>query len=214
MKKRLFVAVGWLVGFVLWTVAVRCIDVAVIGPCGSFVGFATVNAWFHGRTGVHMALYTITDWLGLVPIAVCLMFAGVGLCQWISRERLLRVDADLLLLGGFYLVMMAVYLLFETIVINYRPVLIEGVLEVSYPSSTTLLVLCVMSTAIWQVHHRIKHRFLRCATIVTLALFTICMVFFRLVSGVHWLTDIVGGVLCSGGMVLLYDAVCHRTVRK
>ena len=100
-KKKYGTAIGLLLSFVLWTVAVTRIDVAPIGPNGSEVGFATLNGWFHRLTGVHMTLYTITDWLGLVPIAVAFGFALLGLWQWIRRRRLCRVDTDILLLGGF-----------------------------------------------------------------------------------------------------------------
>lgn len=201
-KKKYGTAIGLLLSFVLWTVAVTRIDVAPIGPNGSEVGFATLNGWFHRLTGVHMTLYTITDWLGLVPIAVAFGFALLGLWQWIRRRRLCRVDTDILFLGGFYVVVIAVYLLFESVVINYRPVLIEGVLEVSYPSSTTLLTLCVMLTALRRFHRRLP-------TAIILV-FTAITVVGRVLSGVHWLSDILGGMLVSGGLVLLYDVACRH----
>jgi undecaprenyl-diphosphatase len=31
------------------------------------------------------------------------------------------------------------------------------------------------------------------------------MVAARLASGVHWLTDIIGGILLSAGLVMIYD---------
>ena len=104
--------------------------------------------------------------------------------------------------------MLAVYLLFETVIINYRPVLIGGYLEVSYPSSTTLLVLCVIPTTMWQLRRRIRHGNLRRLVMLLLIGFMLCMVLGRLLAGVHWLTDIIGGTLLAGGMVALYDAVC------
>lgn len=200
-KKKCWLAIGLLLSFLLWTVLVTCVDVAPIGPNASEVGFSALNGWFHRLTGVHMSLYTITDWLGLVPIAVAFGFALCGLCQWIHRRRLCRVDADILLLGGFYIVVIAAYLLFESVVINYRPVLIGGVLEASYPSSTTLLTLCVMLTALrrWRRYPLLA---------VAIGAFTAFMVVGRLLSGVHWLSDIIGGILLSGGLVLLYDAAC------
>lgn len=210
MKKKVCIATGWLASFVLWTVAVSNIDVGHIGPRGSAVGFATINAWFHHLTGVHMTLYIITDWLGLVPIVVCLVFAVAGLYQWIARKRIGRVDADILMLGGFYIVTMVAYLLFESVVINYRPVLIAGYLEASYPSSTTLLVLCVMPTALWQVKRRIHRPVVSRCLVIVMVVFTAFMVVGRLLSGVHWLSDIIGGLLCSRGLVYLYDACCCR----
>ena len=93
-----------------------------------------------------MVIYTITDWLGLVPIFICLIFAGIGLAQLIQRKSLFRVDYDIIVLGIYYIIVIFGYLIFEMIPINYRPVLIDGFMEASYPSSTTLLVLSVMPT--------------------------------------------------------------------
>lgn len=208
MKKTRIVSTGcgFLAAFLLWTAAVCLVDVQAIGPKGSEVGFAGLNGWFHALTGVHMTLYTITDWMGLIPLAVAMGFGLLGLVQWIKRKRLRKVDGSILLLGGFYLAVLAVFLLFEAFVVNYRPVLIEGVLEASYPSSTTLLTLCVMPAAMLQWKERIKDKRVRTWILGVSAGFTLFMVGGRLVSGVHWLTDIVGGVLLSAGLVLLYAA--------
>ena len=160
-KKNFGIAAILLGAFVVWTAAVRLVDVQPIGPQGSTVGFATVNSWVHNLTGVHMSLYTVTDWLGLVPIGVAMGFALLGLIQWIKRKHLRQVDFSILVLGGFYLLVMAAYILFEVFVINYRPVLINGCLEASYPSSTTMLVLCVMPTTLMQLNARIKNQTLK-----------------------------------------------------
>ena len=156
-----------------------------------------------------MPLYVITDWLSLVPVGFIMGFGLLGIVQWIWRKELLKVDFSILVLGGFYMVTMVAYIFFELFVVNYRPVLIAGILEASYPSSTTMLVLCVMPTAMMQLHTRIKNGGLKRIVLIVLAVFTVLMVVFRLVSGVHWFTDIVGGILLSAGLVLLYDFVCH-----
>lgn len=212
-KKNFGIAAILLGAFVLWTVAVRLVDVQPIGPQGSAVGFATINGWVHNLTGVHMSLYTVTDWLGLVPIGAAMGFALLGLSQWMRRKHLKQVDFTILVLGGFYLLVMAVYALFEVFVINYRPVLIGGYLEASYPSSTTMLVLCVMPTATMQLNTRIKSETLkRCATFGITA-FTVFMVIGRLLSGVHWFTDIVGGALLSAGLVMLYHSIISLEIK-
>ena len=207
MKRKTLTAVGFLTAFVLWTLAVKTVDVQTIGPCASAVGFAAVNGWFHSLTGVHMTLYTITDWLGLVPVAFGFGFAILGLVQWIRRKSICRVDRSILVLGIFYIVTLAAYLFFEDFVINYRPVLIQGFLEASYPSSTTLLVLCVMPTAQLQLRSRIQNPILRRITCAAITVFIVFMVVGRLLSGVHWLTDILGGILLGLGLVTLYDAM-------
>ena len=209
--KSFFPAICLLAAFVLWTAAVCTIDVQPIGPQGSAVGFAAVNRMFHQCTGIHMMLYTITDWLGLVPCIFIIGFAVLGLTQWIRRKNLLKVDSDILLLGGFYLIVLALYLFFEEFVVNCRPVLINGFLEASYPSSTTLLVMCVMPTSMMQIKQRIRSPRLRRSVNVFLAAFTVFMVTARLISGVHWLTDIIGGMLLSTGLVMLYYSFTQPT---
>ena len=206
-KFRLFFAVSTLTAFAVWTLLVSIIDVKAIGPNGSSVGFAALNAFVHRITGVNMNLYSITDWLGLVPIFVCISFAIFGLIQWIKRKKIKKVDYSIFVLGGFYVIVIAAYLLFENLIINYRPVLINGFLEASYPSSTTMLVLCVMPTAIMQLKDRIRNKLLFKIITAAISTFIIFMVIGRLLSGVHWFSDIIGGILLSIGLVALYDFV-------
>ena len=205
-QKRLSKAAGCLAVFVLWTAVVTVVDVQAIGPMGSSVGLATINGFVHRLTGVHTALYVMTDWLSLIPAFFMLGFACLGLAQWIRRKSIALVDRSILALGGFYVLVLAAYVLFEVLVINYRPVLIEGALEASYPSSTTMLVLCVMPTAMMQMKVRIKSVPLRRCVVWMMAVYTAGMVVFRLLSGVHWLSDIIGGIGLSAGLVSLYSA--------
>ena len=218
MKKRNLRNIGVTIGlfalFILWTVAITILDVQAIGPNGSSVGFATFNGLFHKLTGVHMEIYTITDWLGLIPLCFALGFAILGLVQLIQRKSFLKVDYSILVLGGFYILVIASYLFFEKFVINYRPVLIEGNLEASYPSSTTLLVLCIMPTAMMQLNTRIRNNTTKKVILSLLAIFTAFMVIGRLISGVHWFTDIIGGVLLSTGLVMLYYLVSSLSIHK
>ena len=218
MKKRnlrnIGVTIGLFASFILWTVAITILDVQAIGPNGSSVGFATFNGFFHKLTGVHMEIYAITDWLGLIPLCFALGFAILGLVQLIQRKSFLKVDYSILVLGGFYILVIASYLFFEKFVINYRPVLIEGNLEASYPSSTTLLVLCIMPTAMMQLNTRIRNNTTKKVILSLLAIFTAFMVIGRLISGVHWFTDIIGGVLLSSGLVMLYYSVSNLLIQK
>jgi len=209
-QKNFCFAICMLIAFVMWTIAVRFIDVQAIGPQESSVGFATINRFVHNLTGVHMSLYTITDWLSLVPLVFVMGFSTLGLIQWIKRKHLLKVDYNILILGGFYIATMAVYVLFEMLVVNYRPILINGYLEASYPSSTTMLIMCVMPTAIMQFNSRIKNEVFKRCVATAITIFIIFMVIGRLISGVHWFTDIVGGALLSAGLVLMYRAIIYK----
>lgn len=202
--RKLFCALGALAAFALWTALICHVDVHPIGPNGSSVGLAALNAFFHRLTDVHMEIYVLTDWLSLIPVGFALGFAVLGLIQWIRRKSLFKVDGSILALGGFYMLVLVSYLFFERFVINYRPVLIDGFLEASYPSSTTLLVLCIMPTTMIQFKNRIGSPVVRKGILAILAVFTVFMTVGRLISGVHWLTDIIGGVLLSAGLVEAY----------
>lgn len=213
-KTELLAGLGLLAAFVIWTFVIRTVDVRPEGPNGSSVGLAAFNVWFHQLTGVNWTLYTITDWLGLVPILICICFGVLGAVQMFRRRSLLKVDPDIILLGVYYIVIIAGYVFFEMVPINYRPVLIDGVLEASYPSSTTLLVLGVMPTLKFQADRRFGDGPARKAAVIFSYLFAAFMVIGRLVSGVHWATDIIGSILLSTGLFLLYRYAVSLSDRK
>ena len=214
-ERKLLISGGaLLVAFALWTWFIQIIDVKAAGVNGTDIGFATINMWFHSITGVNMTLYIITDWLGLVPVFVCMLFGGVGFIQLIKRKSLFKVDFDIIALGIYYVIVISGYLIFEMIPINYRPILIKGFLEASYPSSTTLLVLSVMPTLSFQSNGRLQNiKIKRMIEIIT-TIFTIFMVVGRLVSGVHWLTDIIGSVFLSAGLFYIYRGIVLWNLMK
>lgn len=213
-KKNLLIGVGLLFAFIIWTFMIISVDVQNIGQRGTSVGFAVFNTWFHQITGVHLWLYTVTDWLGLVPIAICICFGFFGLVQLINRRSFFKVDFDIILLGIYYILVIFCYLIFETVPINYRPILIDGFLEASYPSSTTLLVLSVMPTLVLQIKRRSKRKTVKNAVYAFAVIFSIFMVIGRLISGVHWATDIIGSILLSFGLFELYYAAVLFTDKR
>ena len=203
-RKDLVAGAALLAAFAIWTALVQTVDVRPVGQNGTDVGFSAFNTWFHGVTGVHMGIYAITDWLGLVPVSVCLGFGVLGAVQLVRRRSLLKVDPDLLLLGVHYVLVAAAYLVFEAFPVNYRPIPIDGVMEASYPSSTTLLVLGVMPTLAYQAARRMKDGLAKGAVVASVVAFSALMVAGRLVSGVHWATDIAGSVLLAAGLFTMY----------
>lgn len=211
MKKRNlinFVATGVLfILFIIFTIALLYIDVKPIGPNGSSVAFSAINKVVSEQLGVNMILYNITDLLSVIAILIAFGFTILGLAQFIRRKSLKRVDHSIIILGGFYLLVMAAYVFFEFNIINYRPVLIDNILEASYPSSTTMLIMCVMPTAIMQFNRLIKNRNAKIIVNTISVVFTILIVVGRVLSGVHWFTDILGGILLSASLVVLYYSV-------
>lgn len=221
--KFYFIFICSLLAFLLFTLLISIIDVRAIGPADpetgitSSVGFASLNGWFHSLTGENMLLYTITDWGSLITLPIGATFLVVGIVELVKRKSFLKVDANILALGCFYILTFISYLVFEYAVVNYRPCLMEiqGVnyLEASYPSSTTLLAITLLISAIDQVNTYIKNKKIR---IILVAICSVLAAFFvvgRAISGVHWLTDIIGGVILSATLISFYIAV-KRTFLK
>ena len=210
MNKNLKKGFCFICLFVIWTLMVLMIDVKSVGVNGTNIGLSTLNVAFHQMIGFNERLYIVTDWLGLIPVLICMFFGFVGLIQWIKRKNLFQVDFDILILGIYYFLVIASYVLFEMILINYRPILIDGRMEVSYPSSTTLLVLSVMLSLYEQVNRRIKHLKYRKIMSVFIFCFTLFMILGRIISGVHWISDIIGSLFICFGYYFMYKGIVEK----
>ena len=214
MKKYLFLSIGFIVLYVVFTITLLFIDRQQVGPNAGIVGYASINAWFHNLTGVNMLLYDITDYGGIPPIIMGIGFGVLGLVEWIKRRSIRKVDNVLLILGAFYIVVFLVYILFEFMVINRRPILINGFHEASYPSSTTFLSITFMLSAIIPIKKYTKKKSLKNVLIAFVYAYMLFLVIGRLISGVHWLTDIIGSIIIGLGLVFLYNFFIKLIISK
>lgn len=209
-KNRKWIgAAALFAGFLAVTLCVLFVDVQAIGPQESSIGLAGINAYVRDIIGVNMIWYDITDLLGLAALAIAGGFGILGLWQLIKGRSLKKVDADILALGGFYVVVFGIYIFFELFVVNCRPILMEGQLEASFPSSHTMLTVCILGTAIYQFAKRLKTCLVRNAAIVISGLVIAVTVVGRLLSGVHWFSDILAGLFLSGALVFCYLWLCE-----
>ena len=205
-NKGIIVTGSLYVIFIIFTVLVKTIDVQPIGPKLSAVGFAAINQSVLKFFGINLQWYNISSWLGYIAIAVAGGFAVFGLIQFIKRRSIRKVDERILLLGVFYILIFAAYVFFELLVVNYRPIILSEGLEASFPSSHTMLVICIMVTAIMQFHYYLREKKMwMWLAIIASALIIAVTVAGRLISGVHWFTDIVAGILLSSAFIALYD---------
>ena len=204
MKKYVLPSV-LLICFVVFTILVRCIDVQPVGPENSLIGFATVNTAVHNFFGEHHLWYQLTQVFGILAIGVAAAFACVGLVQLIQRKSLLKVDRSVLALGFVYVAVIILYVLFEKLAVNVRPVITDEGLEPSYPSTHTMLILTILGTARYAVKKLLKNPKIVLILQILCLVIMVLTVIGRLICGVHWLTDIIGGLLISGALVGFYS---------
>lgn len=195
-RKNILICILLVLLSIIYTILVKYVDTSIIGPNGSIVGFSSLNSFVFNLTGNNMTLYKITEILGIIPILIALMYAVIGLIQVIDRKSL-KVDKELIALGILYIIVILIYVFFEKCIINYRPVLIDGILEASYPSSHTLLSICICGSALlinkYLFNNKKIYKYINIVSIISMVL----IVLGRLLSGVHWASDIIGSIIIS-----------------
>lgn len=203
-KKRNFLISGILLLIAItFTILVKVVDVKQIGVNNSSIGFATLNQFIFETTGVNIIWYHITDWLGLIPVFMAIVYAFIGLIQLIKRRSIFKVDKEIILLGLYYIIVIALYVFFEKVIINYRPILMNGFLKASYPSSHTLMTICICGSSILINKKLFNNKITKVINYLSIIIITITVVG-RLISGVHWFTDIIGGILISSGLLMTF----------
>ncbi|MBO6145571.1 MAG: phosphatase PAP2 family protein [Bacilli bacterium] len=203
-NKYIILSIIFTIISAVYTFMVKKIDIQPIGPKGSKVGFASLNKVFRDTIGTHMKLYKLAEILGLAILVIVGIYALIGLYQLIKRKSLLKIDREIIILGIFYVLMFATYIFFEKCIINYRPVILDGKLEASYPSSHTILALCTCITSLIVSKKYVSKKYIKITNIITiLLLFGVFLG--RMFSGVHWLSDIIGGFLISLTLISYFN---------
>ena len=210
-RKKLFLTTGILLLIaIVYTLLVKYYDVSTIGPKNSAVGFSGINGLVHHALPYNEFWYKITKYLGIISFLYCAFYGIQGIVQIVKYKSIKKVDKRLIYLGAFYVVMLVLYVLCDKIVVNYRPILEDGVLESSFPSSHTLLACCVCASSLLIAKYYIKKQnILKLFNYGTIVLMIILVVG-RLLSGVHWLTDIIGGIIYSAVLVYLYYSFIYN----
>ena len=208
-KKRNFLISSILILVAIgFTILVKVVDVKQVGVNETYIGFATINQFVFKSTGVNMIWYHITDWLGLVPIFMAMTYALIGLIQLIKRKSFFKVDKEIIILGIFYIIVIALYLFFEKVIVNYRPILMDGFIEASYPSSHTLMTVCLCGSSILINRKIFNNKLTKIINIMSFVIIVITITG-RLVSGVHWFTDILGGILISSALLMTFNSAIN-----
>ena len=196
-RKCVTISIILLVIAVIYTVLVKYVDVKAIGPQSSEVGFSILNKFVHGLLPFNETFYKISKYAGLLPFGFVAAYGLHGFINLIKNKGFKKMDKKYIILGLFYIIFVAMYLFFEKIPINYRPVLVKGALEASYPSTHTLIAICLCGTSLIVSKQLIKNDTMRLLFDIAAWCLMIGIVITRIISGVHWASDIIGGILLS-----------------
>ncbi|MBP5342565.1 phosphatase PAP2 family protein [bacterium] len=204
-KKLYFIPLVLLLVFVVFIVLVKTVDVSVIGENSTNIGLTFINKGFYeSHKLINNTFYNVSKYLGYLSFLIIGFFLVVGVIQLIKRKGFFKVDTDLLLLGAIYVLTMVFYVFFEIVVVNVRPIIVDEPMEASFPSSHTLLAVVAVGTLLFEILKRISNKYLKWGSLIAASLFMIVLIVFRLLSGVHWVTDIIAGIILGLAIVSLF----------
>ena len=213
MKKEVKGIIFTILFFVLFVGFLYCvknIDVDSIGPNGGKVGLSHINKQVFDKFGQDPNWDKISDYILYGAMATVAIFALIGLKQLIQRKSLLKIDADIYLLAAFYVVVVGVYVAFDKVIINCRPIVTDEGIEASFPSSHTLITLCFLATTMIQVANRVKNKAIKVIIDLVCIACIVVMSVARLKAGMHWFSDVVGAILLGMFLVMLYYSLYSK----
>ncbi|MBQ7917998.1 MAG: phosphatase PAP2 family protein [Clostridia bacterium] len=214
LNKNFIIGGGLFLLFVIFTVFVKFVGVEPIGPLGSKVGLAGLNELFMLSSN-NKVWDIISDVIMVLALCGALAFVVLGVVQLIKRKSLKKVDKNLYLLAGLYAVVVCFYVFFELVVINHRPILENGELVASFPSTHVFLVTTLVFAALSQLSkfYIPNKNTMFIIDDIAIILETLLVVS-RMLSGVHWFTDIVGALLLSASLVFIFNGVTETFINN
>ena len=201
---------------VIMVIALKFESGVPIGDLGS-INLRALNNGFRGlfgyeQGGYFRSLYLITEGLGVVSILACLFWTGMGIKDLIKYRDINDVDKSIFATWLLYVLALIVWRVTLKISVSYAPVSVhpKSALVVSFPCGNTFLIIISMCSSIYLIGYFLEEKkklvlALRVACIAILALGIIL----RTISGVNWLTDILGAIGFAVPAVVLYSFICE-----
>lgn len=213
MKKRnVFISITLFIIMTLFTALVCFYDVKPLGINKTDIGFSSLNTYIFNELGTNYLWYKLSEVLGIVALILVFIYGAIGTIDLIKKKNIFKVDKKIILLGIFYIIVFGLYIIFDKVIINYRPILVEGVLESSYPSSHTLLSIFVFGSSLLINKYLFPVKKIKIVNCILFAMM-ILTVIGRLLSGMHWFTDIVGGILIASFLLYVFK-ICLNLINN
>lgn len=191
--------------FLVLTVSLLLVDVQSAGA--QTVGWASLNFWWHDLISVQHGWHIVSNIVATVTLlALCamvvwqfiIMLRGKSFRAFLKQWLAFDITVILLVLC---------YVLFQIVVVNYRPIMIDGMAEVSYPSSHILLFATLLPLIVCECWHNVPSKVWRRVIAVSALVLMVVGIVARALCGYHWLTDSVGALLLSAALVAWYKVM-------
>ena len=205
MKKYLYLLLPiiTLTIFIIWTIIVKTVDLVYIPDVG-YLGLSHFNATVNNfvinfKPGLCHKLSNVLLYLSFASV---LPFAIMGLVQLIKGKSLKAVNPSLWIMLLAYVLTVFFYFFFEIVKINYTPDSQAGALKASYPSSHVFLTLSLLGIGAFGYLKFTKlSNKINILVLAGVGLYMALAVVTRLLSGHHWFSDIIGGLLLAAFVV-------------
>lgn len=196
-KKGLCITIVSLVLFNILMILLCFVNVKEVEPFGKIGLYGFNNTYRHDYNKTLDIISDVLLYLSIAAFVAAVVYFAYGLI----KNKFKKVDYRLLVYFIITVCVVITYLIFDHVVkLNNRPNIIDGELEGSFPSTHVLMatyLLLPLTTLFFKEGREKDTKKIDLDTIVTTIAFVIigAMFVLRLWSGMHWMTDCIGGVL-------------------
>lgn len=213
-KRNYYITLAIFIVFIIFTIGVMNIDVMAIGPKDGKVGFSTINKKVFEIFGQNDKWDQVSDKLLSISVFVELGFILITIFQIIKRKSLFKIDYDISIFFILYIIFALINVFFDYIAINNRPIIEDGKVEASYPSTHTFMTVFMLGFLMIEIWCRIKNKAIKNIIYTICVIIMIAMPILRVIAGRHWLTDVIGGVILGLFAVMLAYSLIYSNMLK
>ena len=154
----------------------------------------------------------ITNIILITSLVVLGIFVILGLCQWISRKSLKKVDKELLWFSLPLALMAITYVVFDKfLILNTRP---DGSGETSFPSTHVMVATTIFLLTAIILPKYIKSK-VACAVLYLFMLaFIVLISVGRVLANKHWTSDVLGAIGFSFIFVAIYCLIYQLIIKR
>lgn len=150
----------------------------------------------------------ISDIILLASFAILGVFVVLGLYQLITRKSLLKVDHRLLWMILPLVLIAITYVVFDKfLVLNIRP---NGSGEASFPSTHVMVVSTIFLIIALNLPYYIKSKTAWIIIDIAMLLLIVLVCVGRVLSEMHWLSDVLGGLAFAIIFAVIYYLIIRR----